>query len=161
MLCTLSRATLGHTISLKSKYLQEGRRTTPIIVPVLNLKWPLVDFPSTSSNLRWERVPEQPDLWWGLVPQHPGKLPLPLPDRFQLRARGRRLLRHQRVLNQPEPLQVRLLQHGRRLPVRMPSRLLQSRTGVSRSSAVGEPPVFKSLNLVENWCIFAGVFFVI
>ena len=80
---------------------------------------------------RWERVPEQPGLWQRFLPQHPGQLPLHLPQRLQLWADERRLRGRQRMLAHAEPLQLRLRQHRRRVPVRLPTGLLQGRTRVS------------------------------
>lgn len=79
---------------------------------------------------RWERVPECSDLRGSVVSQHPGELPLPLPHRLQLRAGRRRMRGHQRVLHQPEPLQVRLLQHRRGLPLWMSAWVLPRRARV-------------------------------
>lgn len=90
---------------------------------------------------RRKRVPERSDLRGSVVSQHPGELPLPLPHRLQLRAGRRRVLRHQRVLHQPEPLQVRLLQHGRGLPLRMSARVLPRRARVRQWPAAWKLPV--------------------
>lgn len=88
---------------------------------------------------RWERVPEQPDLWRSIVPQHLGELPLPLPHWLQLRADRRRMRGHQRVLHQPEPLQVRLFKHRRGLPLWVSTWILPCRARVREWLAVGKP----------------------